>query len=92
MHNRLQTPFDILPLPQQAGILCNEPQFQNFAAIRCGGTTGQCLPSFSAEYLRSICRVTSRRDLADNPQAAQRSAELRTEFDAWRGRIAHPRN
>lgn len=31
-----RTPFDQLPLPQQAGILCNDPQFRAYAATRNG--------------------------------------------------------
>ena len=91
MHDRSHTPFDDLPLPQQAGILCNEPQFQRFAGIRCMGSESGLTATASAEYLRTVCRVASRRDLASDSTAAQRFAALRTEFDAWRGRIAAPR-
>ena len=31
-----RTPFADLPAPQQAGILCHDPQFQRYAAMRCG--------------------------------------------------------
>jgi hypothetical protein len=86
------TPFADLPLPQQAGILCNDPQFQNFAGMRCMGPGVQLCASASAEYLRNICQVKSRRDLETDANAAARFAALRTDFDAWRGRIAHPRS
>ncbi|KZX99917.1 MULTISPECIES: hypothetical protein [unclassified Sulfitobacter] len=91
MHDRPHTTFDDLPLPQQAGILCNEPQFQKFAGIRCMGVDNGLTATASAEYLRTVCRVASRRELDTNPVAAQRFAALRTEYDAWRGRIATPR-
>lgn len=86
-----RTPFDDLPLPQQAGILCNEPQFQQFAGARTIKSGIQLSPTASAEYLRTICRIKSRRDLETDTGAATRFAALRTEFDAWRGRIARPR-
>lgn len=84
-------PFDAQPLPQQAGILCNDPQFQRFAGLRGLGLDQELTPTAAAEYLRTTCRVTSRRDLARDADAAQRFQVLRTEFDAWRGRIARPR-
>mgnify|MGYP003145945045 FL=1 len=85
------TPFEALPLAQQASILCNEPQFQKFAGIRCMGSEDELTATASAEYLRSVCRVASRRDLESAPLAAQRFTELHTEVDAWRGRIARTR-
>ena len=85
------TPFDDLPPPQQAGILCNDPQFQRFAGLRGLGLDQELTPTAAAEYLRTACRVASRRDLASDATAAQRFQMLRTEFDAWRGRIARPR-
>lgn len=86
-------PFDALPLAQQASILCKEPQFQRFAGIRCMGSEDGLTATASAEYLRSVCRVASRRDLDSPPPfAAQRFTVLHTEFDAWRGRIARTHN
>lgn len=85
------TPFADLPMPQQAGILCNDPQFQEFAGLRCMGPGVQLSPSASAEYLRNVCQVGSRRDLETDSDAATRFDALRTDFDAWRGRILSPR-
>lgn len=45
----------------------------------------------AAEHLRRVCKVKSRRDLATDPDAADRFQKLRTDFDVWRGRIATPR-
>ena len=84
--------FDELLAPQQAGILCNDPQFQTFAARRTGIPTGQCNASAAAEYLRQVCQIDSRRELQSNDTARKRFQTLRTEFDAWRGRIATPRS
>ncbi|APZ53714.1 hypothetical protein [Salipiger abyssi] len=84
-------PFADLPAPQQAGILCNDPAFQRFAATRSGYPGGQFTASAAAEYLRQCCRVESRRALASDEVATTRFQRLRTEFDAWAGRIATPR-
>ena len=77
--------------PQQAGILCNDPQFQRFVAERMCFEAEDVWPSVAAEYLRRFCNITSRRDLATNINARARLRILRTEFDAWSGRIAKPR-
>lgn len=82
--------FD-LPIPQQAGILCNDPRFQHFAAVRCGFPGGQFSSQAAAEFIRDICMISSRRDLASNHVAAARFQALRTDFDAWTGKIASPR-
>lgn len=83
----VRTPFADLPRPQQAGILCNDPKFQTFA----GDQTlhhGQPLNSSAcAEFIRLQCGVNSRAALDTNTAAAHRFDALRTEFDAWRGRI-----
>nr|WP_319250479.1 hypothetical protein [uncultured Celeribacter sp.] len=84
-------PFDTLPLPQQAGIMCNDPRFQQFAAIRCGFPGGQFSSEAAAEYVRDICKINSRRQLAHNPEAETRFQSLRTDFDAWTGKIAKQR-
>lgn len=83
--------FASLPKSQQAGILCNDIQFQKFAATRSGFPGGSFNSSGAAEYLRTCCKVTSRRELNTNPTAQKRFDALRTEFDAWSGRISKPR-
>jgi hypothetical protein len=83
----IRTPYHELPAPQRAGILCNDPQFQEFAARRLGlGDTSVC-PAAAAEYVRTCCAVTSRAHLETTPDAARKFAALQTEFDAWAGRI-----
>jgi hypothetical protein len=80
-----------MPPAQQAGILCNDPQFQRFAAIRCGLPGQHFTASAAAQYLRDCCKIDSRKELnASGPAQTQLSA-LRTEFDAWSGKIASPR-
>ena len=78
-----------LPRPQQAGILCNDPRFQAFAATRAGAPA-PFDTSATAEWLRRQCRVWSRRTL-DQPDAARRFDALKTDFDAFTGKIATPR-
>jgi len=96
MTARTRQRFDDLPPAQQAGMLSNDEQFQTFA--------GKCLalrdrtrsearlnPSATAEFIRRECKVASRADINTNPAAQRRFAQLRTEFDAWRGKIADQR-
>jgi len=83
-----RTAFADMPLPSQAGILCKDPQFQSFAGTRSIGGSVQLTSTAAAEYLCMICGINSRADLATNTAAAARFAALRTEYDAWRGRIA----
>ena len=83
--------FDDLRPAQQAGIICNDDRFQRFAATRCGLPEVQFSATAAAEYLRDCCQIDSRRDLNTNRQARARFQALRTEFDAWTGRLATPR-
>ncbi|WP_306155418.1 hypothetical protein [Roseovarius sp. MMSF_3281] len=84
-----RTPFADLPRATQAGIMCNDPRFRAFAATRAGAPAA-FTTSAAAEWLRSFCNVTSRRDLDTNPQAARRFDTLKTEFDAHTGKIPRP--
>jgi hypothetical protein len=83
--------FADLPAPQQAGILCNDPGFRRFAAIRCGLPRGEFNSSAAAQYLRDICKIGSRCELATNPRAAEAFQRLRTEFERYRGKITAQR-
>lgn len=84
---------DLTNWPQQAGILCNDEAFRRFVLDRVskGNIAGTASPEAAAEYLRRFCNIQSRRDLATNIDARARFRILRTEFDAWSGRIAAPR-
>ncbi|MBL1434708.1 MAG: hypothetical protein COB08_000705 [Rhodobacteraceae bacterium] len=87
----IRQPFSDLPPPQQAGILCNDPRFQKFAATRCGMNGQQFGQSAAAQYLHDACNIDSRRELTNSPKAAETFQRLRTEFDACRGKIPTPR-
>lgn len=80
-----------LPAPTQAGILCNDPEFQKFAAVRSGLPDQTFNKAASAEYLRTCCGVTSRSELATDEKARGMLDRLVNEFDVFRGRIAAPR-
>ena len=85
-----RTPFNTLPAPTQAGILCNDPRFQQFVGTRTIKSGVTVSASCCAEYIRTICKVPSRAHLRTNQTAAAEFQKLRTEFDAWTGKIAHP--
>lgn len=82
---------DPAKLPQMAGILCNDEGFQTFAGARTIRPGLRVTASATAEFLRRECGITSRRELATNPNAARKFDQLRTEYDAFRGKIAKPR-
>lgn len=89
------TASELTDWPQQAGILCNDPLFREYCArktfLTITGRQPTPSPEFAAEYLRRFCNIASRRELATNIDARARFRILRTEFDAWSGRIASPR-
>ena len=80
-----------MPPAQAAGILCNDETFRRFVKVRIDAPTAAPVTvSAAAEYLRRACGIASRRDLNTDPDARARFEALRTDFDAWRGRIAAP--
>lgn len=83
-----RTAFRNLPIPQQAGILCNDIQFRTYIGALLTGRRLPMSATAATEYVREYCKIGSRRDLSGNRDAAARFAELHTEFDAWRGKIA----
>ena len=76
---------------QLAGILSQEEQFQRFAAKCCGFPGKRFQTQATAEFIRRQCKISSRRDLATNQDAHDRFEALRTDCDAWRGKIPTPR-
>lgn len=78
--------------PMQAGILCNDTRFQNYAAMRHGFPKGSFDKSESAEHIRQVCGITSRSELTTNPVAFDRFEKLHTDFLAKCGLIATPRD
>lgn len=74
--------FDDLLPAKQAGIICNDTRFQDFATTRCGLPGRRFGPSSAAQYLRDCCQIESRRDLNTSVDAVRKFRSLRTEFDA----------
>jgi len=81
-------PFHSLFTSQQAGILCNDARFQRFAAEACDCQGRQFNESAAAQFVRTYCKIASRRQLDSDIAAKQKFQILRTEFDAWTGKIA----
>lgn len=85
-----KTAFAKMHPAQQAGILCGDKTFQRYASEKCRAP-GHLNPSATAQFLRDYCLIDSRRDLNTNTAARIRFDALRTDFDAWRGKIPGPR-
>jgi hypothetical protein len=83
--------FDDLPAAQQAGMLCNEDQFRRFADSRTIKSGSAATVGAAAEFIRLFCGVNSRIALNTDDAAAYKFQTMRTEFDAWAGRIQAPR-
>jgi hypothetical protein len=83
--------FNEMPPAQQAGIICNDDRFRIFSATRSGMPGTQFTATAAAEYIRNCCGIDSRSALNSNQTAARKFQTLRTEFDAWAGRIHSPR-
>jgi hypothetical protein len=86
-----KTSFAALPAAQQAGILCNDPGFQRYAATRSGFPGQKFSNTAAAEYIRTVCRVTSRKELTPGSTAHDRFQRLRTDYDEFTGKIAKRR-
>ncbi|TNF19172.1 MAG: hypothetical protein EP318_15570 [Rhodobacteraceae bacterium] len=72
-----------------AGILCNDPGFQAFVAERTGQLSQD--KDTAAAFLRRECGIASRRELNTDPAAREAFDRLRTEVDAFTGKIPQPR-
>lgn len=76
---------------QLAGLLPNDPKFRAFVAsfAECGDVTAD----EAATFIRRVCKVESRRELATDPDAEQRFHQfLRRPFVAWRSKQHQPRS
>jgi len=71
--------FNDLPNAQQAGMLCNDEQFRTFAGQQLLSSKVQVSPTATAEFIRTHCSVSSRRDLNTDADAAHKFQTLRTE-------------
>ena len=67
--------FADLPVPQQAALRCNDPNFQRFLETECA--------EHAAVKLRYRCGVASRSELATNADARAKWIELDDEFFRW---------
>lgn len=72
----------LLPL-QQSTALCNDPDFQKFAAIRTGKPGKNIGAREASTYIRLICGIDTRAALNDLPHAQDRFARLCDEFTGW---------
>ena len=68
-------------LAQRAGILCGEGAFRKFMFMKFGkSSTG---PDGIAVQLRSICGISSRADLDQDKEAADRFLSLEADYRDW---------
>jgi hypothetical protein len=89
-HGKPRLRFDDMPLPQQAGIIANDERFRAFVGERITTTGTTVSASAAAEFIRTFCGIRSRKHLPYDDAAQRKFATLRTEFDAWTGKIATP--
>jgi hypothetical protein len=75
-------PFDSLPLPQQAGILCQEGGFRAFLNEEFNYACETA--DDAADAVRERCNIASRSELGTNKKAAERFVSLREQYQAWR--------
>ncbi len=76
---------------QQAGILCNHWQFQHFVNhVYEVNFSGSDDTEKTAEFVRNYCKVASRAELDNSEHGHERWDQLRTEYDAWTGKIGWP--
>jgi len=67
----------------EASMKCQEPAFMVFLA-ESHGLERPLSPDKAAQKVRSLCGVSSRRDLNDDAAAARSWKQLRDQFEAWR--------
>lgn len=75
-----------MTLVQLAGALPRNPRFREWATTQDGPWFDgpEMSDDSAARFIRVVCCVTSRRDLATNPEAAQRFENLiRKPFVEW---------
>jgi len=70
-------------LPQMAGILCGEPAFDRFLREKYRHWADGPLPTDTADLLRKVLGVSSRRDLVDGTPAGRLFRGIRVEYQNW---------
>lgn len=73
-----------LPLSQQAAIRCGEPEFREFLETRYGDEYGIVNGDNTADILREVCDVNSRKDFDTDSMAGDRWSDLDADYDFWR--------
>ncbi|MDR7125528.1 hypothetical protein [Pseudotabrizicola sp. 4114] len=81
----MRTAVADLPAATQAGILCADPRFAAFILQTHN------FPGDPACFVRGFCNVASRKELNTDPAARDPFDRLKTDFDAFTGKIATPR-
>lgn len=79
--------FNELPRAQQAGILCADPQFQQWLSI----DPDEDGATYAAETVRAMCGVPSRAKLDADPRAADKWDALVSKYRAATGQMAEVR-
>ena len=67
---------------QQAGYLCNQPEFWGFVKHTSGEPCNDA--SEAATWLREMCGVESRSFLDSNPDAAETFKRIDQEYQDWK--------
>jgi hypothetical protein len=80
--------WDELRPSQQAGILCSDVAFQQFASKQTGW---QCDEEDAAAWLRAELDISSRKELDLRPDLAPKLNQVREEFMRWAGRVPESR-
>lgn len=75
--------FEDLPLVQQAGMRCAEPDFRRFLEAYMGVTPGSASEDVAAALVRDFCRVESRADLDRLPEAGNCWRVLESSFQRY---------
>lgn len=74
---RTRVAFKNLPLSQQCGIRCSDPEFEQFLRERRGpGDRNSMVP----DIVRAICGIKSRTELSTNAEAANKWRALEMQF------------
>lgn len=80
---RERKPFDELPIAQQAGIICNEPPFWLFLSERFNLRDDKRDAESAAIYVRNLCGVTSRSEIANNKDSRAAWSGLLLAYRLW---------
>lgn len=79
--------FEDLPLPQQAGICCNEPLFWRFLAEESTFEVSDDVGA--ARAVREMCHVNSRAEIGEGPVSGNLWRLLRDRYQAWKLAAEH---